>query len=150
MIGGVQEAATLAAVRRVLLVVLVIGMAGTATELLFLRHDEDATQLIPLIRIGAATAAVVWHLAARGAGSLRTLQVLMALFIVAGLLGMFFHFEANVEFQRELDPSIGGMALFWKAMASKTPPALAPGSMSQLGLIGLAYAHRHPALIGPR
>lgn len=150
MTGGVEETPTLAAVRRVLLVVLVIGMAGTATELLFLRHDEDATQLIPLILIGTATAAVVWHLAARGARSLRALQVLMALFVVAGLLGMFFHFEANMEFQRELDPSIGGMALFWKAMASKAPPALAPGSMSQLGLIGLAYAHRHPALIRPR
>jgi hypothetical protein len=58
---------------------------------------------------------------------------------------MYFHYIANVEFQREVDPSIGGTALFWKAMGAKTPPALAPGSMLQLGLIGLAYAYRHPA-----
>ena len=41
------------------------------------------------------------------------------------------------------------MALFWKAMAAKTPPALAPGAMTQLGLLGLAYAFRHPALGRP-
>ncbi len=33
-------------------------------------------------------------------------------------------------------------------MAAKTPPALAPGSMAQLGLIGLAYTYRHPDIAG--
>ena len=73
----------------------------------------------------------------------------MALFVLTGVLGIGFHYAANVEFQREMDPSIHGMALFWKAMAAKTPPALAPGSMTQLGLLGLAYAFRHPALGRP-
>ncbi|MFL6279892.1 MAG: hypothetical protein ACJ731_07260, partial [Vicinamibacterales bacterium] len=49
-----------------------------------------------------------------------------------------------VEFQREVDPAIVGRELVVKAMTAKTPPALAPGSMSQLGLIGLAYAYRYP------
>jgi len=29
-------------------------------------------------------------------------------------------------------------------MTAKTPPALAPGAMIQLGLLGLVYTYRHP------
>ena len=142
-----EETGTLAAIRRILLFVLLAGMAGVATELIFQQHFEDPSQLIPLALIAVALATVVWYLIRGGAGTIRVLQVTMVFFIAAGLLGTYLHFGANVEFQREVEPSLGGMALFWKAMAAKTPPALAPGSMAQLGLIGLAYTYRHPALI---
>lgn len=137
--------ATLAAIRRILLCILLVGLAGMAAELLFLQHDEEATQLIPLVLIALAFAALTWHAAHGDPVSLAAVQVTMVLFLVAGLLGMYLHYRANVEFQREVDPSIAGQALLWKALAAKTPPALAPGSMSQLGLIGLAYAYRHPS-----
>ena len=110
-------------------------------ELLFLQHDEEATQLIPLVLIAIALVTIAWHAAQGGRASLGMLQVTMVLFIAAGLLGMYLHYRANLAFQREVDPSIAGRALFWKAMMAKTPPALAPGSMLQLGLIGLAYAY---------
>ena len=132
--------------RRLLLLILFIGIVGLTVELLFLQHDEEPTQLIPLVLLAAGFAVAVWHAVQRGPWSLIVLQVVMVLFIVAGLLGIVMHYGANVEFQREIDPSLGGMALFWKAMAAKTPPPLAPGSMSQLGLIGLAYSYGHPAL----
>ena len=141
-----EQAPTLAAVRRILLLVLVVGMLGTATELLLLKHDEGPLQLIPLVLLGGALGASVWQMVKPGRASLGTLQIMMLLFILAGVLGMYFHFGANVQFQREVDPSIAGMALFWKAMTSKTPPALAPGSLAQLGLIGLAYSYRHPSV----
>jgi hypothetical protein len=131
--------------RWLLLGILLLGMAGTTTELLFLAHDESPTQFIPLVVLGVGFAVTVWHAVQRGPASLMALQIVMVLFVATGLLGIYLHFGANVEFQREMDPSIGGMALVWKAMAAKTPPALAPGSMSQLGLIGLAYSYRHPA-----
>ncbi len=38
------------------------------------------------------------------------------------------------------------MALFWAAIGAKAPPLLAPGSMVQLGFLGLAYTYKHPAL----
>jgi hypothetical protein len=120
-------------------------MAGVATELMFLKHDEEPLQLIPLVLIAAAFAAVAWHTVRPGPASIRALRITMGLFILSGLLGVYFHFGANVQFQREVDPSIAGTALFWKAMAAKTPPALAPGSMAQLGLIGLAYVYRQRA-----
>jgi hypothetical protein len=149
MTGGFEEGPTLAWIRRLLLFVLLLGMLGTGAELLFQRHFEDSTQLIPLVLIGVALSATLWHLLRRGPGSLRVLQITMVFFIAAGLLGMYLHYGANVEFQREVDPSIVGTALFWKAMAAKTPPALAPGSMAHLGLIGLAYTYRHPAILRP-
>jgi hypothetical protein len=135
---------TLDVIRRVLLAILIIGLGGTIVELLLLQHDEGFAQFIPLILIGMAFGAIVWQTLDRGPVSLRAFQITMALFIVAGFLGMYLHFRANVAFQREVDPAIGGRDLLVKAVTAKTPPALAPGSMSQLGLIGLAYAYRYP------
>ena len=66
----------------------------------------------------------------------------MLVFLVAGAAGVYYHYRANVEFQRETDPSLAGRALWWKVLRAKVPPALAPGIMVQLGLIGLVYAYR--------
>jgi hypothetical protein len=128
-----------------LLLILLLGLVGLGTELLFLEHDESFTQVIAPGLIGVALLILGWHVLGGGPASLRALQFTMVLFVLAGGLGMYFHYGANVEFQREMDPSLSGMALFWKAMAAKTPPPLAPGAMTQLGLIGLAFAFRHPA-----
>lgn len=148
MTSRFAESGALAGIRRILLFVLLAGMVGTGTELLFQRHFEEPSQLIPLVLIGVALSSTLWHLRQRGPGSLRVLQITMVFFIAAGVVGMYLHYGANVEFQHEVDPSLGGLDLFWKAMAAKTPPALAPGSMAQLGLIGLAYTYRHPAIAG--
>lgn len=139
------EFPTLAVIRRILLCILLIGMAGTTVELLLLKHDEGPGQLIPLVLLAMAFLAIGWHAASHSRISLLAVQMTMGLFVVAGLVGMYLHYTANVEFQREMDRSLAGMPLFWKAMAAKAPPALAPGSMSQLGLIGLAYSYRYPS-----
>jgi Na+/alanine symporter len=138
------ESVTLVIIRRVLLAILVIGMAGTSIELLLLKHVEEATQLVPLVLLGLAFVSVAWHAARPSVSSVMTLQIVMVLFVASGLIGMVLHYQANVEFQHEMDRSLAGMPLFWKVMAAKAPPALAPGSMSQLGLIGLAYSYRYP------
>jgi hypothetical protein len=147
MTRSLEEDGAIAGVRRFLLVILLLGITGIATELLFLKHDEGPPQLIPLVLLGVGFAVTVWHAVQRDTASLMALQLVMVLFVATGLLGMYLRFGANVAFQRELDPSIGGMPLFWKAMAAKTPPALAPGSLSQLGLIGLVYSYGHPAFL---
>ena len=46
--------ATVLVIRRILLGILLIGLVGMGTELLFLKHDEEATQLIPLVLIALA------------------------------------------------------------------------------------------------
>ena len=132
--------------RRFLLTILVLGMLGSATELMLLNHHEDAKQLIPLVLIGAALLMVAWHSAIGGAASVRALQLTMLLFVGAGGVGVVLHFRSSMEFQLEADPSLRGRKLYWKVLQAKAPPTLAPGVMVQLGLLGLAYAYRHPTL----
>lgn len=141
-----HDSEVLGGVRRIVLCTLVLGLSGTATDLLFIRHFEDTLQLIPLALVGGAALCLTCHGLRPGPVTVRALQAMMLLLVLGGLLGVVFHYQANVEFQRELDPSLGSMALFWKVMRATAPPALAPGTMAQLGLLGMAFTYRHPAL----
>jgi len=136
--------------RRWLLGLVVLGLTGTGVELLLFKHYEDAWQWTPLVLIGATYGVIGWHLVRRSAAALRVFQALMVLLVVAGALGAVLHYQGNVEFQLEVDPTLRGWPLFVKAIHAKAPPALAPGSMSQLGLLGLVYAFRHPWLTRTR
>ena len=131
----------LAAIRRFLLALLAAGLVVTAVELALLDHDEDVRQFVPLVLIAAAMGVVAWHAVRPSGASLRALQAIMALFVVAAGAGLYFHAEGSREFQLETDPTQHGWPLFMKVMRSKAPPALAPAVMAELGAIGLAYAY---------
>jgi hypothetical protein len=132
--------------RRLLVGIFVIGVAGISLELLLLGHDEDAWQAIPLALAGLALPSVVVVAVSRSAAWIYACRTLMGLFILSGVVGAGLHFQVNVEFQRDIDPSMGELALMRKAIRAKSPPALAPGAMIQLGLIGLTSTYRHPRL----
>lgn len=129
-------------IRRMLAGILLLGMSGTLIELLLLGHDEDRIQLIPLVALGAGLIVVGWHAVAASPLSGRVLRGVMLVFLAAGAAGVYYHYRANVEFQRESDPSLAGRALLWSVLRAKVPPALAPGVMVQLGLIGLVSTYR--------
>ena len=137
---------TMETVRSWLLIVLVIGLLGTQAELLLLKHVEDVWQLVPVVLIGLSLIAVGWYALVKSATSLRVIQLVMALFLVSGGTGTIQHFRGNVEHERESDPSVSGVDLYKRALMGSTP-ALAPGTMIQLGLIGLLFTFRHPALV---
>ena len=119
---------------------LVLGLAGTAIELLLLEHYDEPWQLVPLVLIALAFGVLAWHGARRTAASLRALQITMLLFVVSSGVGAALHFRGAAEFQLEIDPAMPSSTLIRKAMRAKDPPVLAPGVMLQLGLIGLVYA----------
>ena len=133
--------------RRLLLGLIVLGMAGLMAELLLLEHFEDALQWVPLaaLALGLLLALAVWL--RPGRGTLRPFRGLMALYVAAGVLGVYLHLRGNLEFERESDASLRGLPLLWAALQGATP-ALAPGALAQLGLLGLVLAYRHPALRG--
>ena len=136
------------AARSILLGIFLVGVGGISVELWLLGHYEELDQFIPL---GLSVVGTITILAAAFKPmriTVRLLQVVMLLFVVSGLVGVWYHFLATTEFQLEMDPALRGWALFRKAIVAKAPPALAPGAMIQLGLIGLAYTFRHPALRG--
>jgi hypothetical protein len=136
----------LAAIRRMLLGLLVLELIGTGVELLFMSHFEDPWQVVPLALIALVLGILAWHAAAPGATSIYALRATMVLAIVSAAIGLALHYRANAEFQLDIDPSAGGPALWLKVLRAKAPPALAPGVMAHLGLLGLAYTYRHPAL----
>jgi hypothetical protein len=127
--------------RRWVLGIRVIGLAGTMTELLLLGHDEQLLQLVPLVLIVAALAAVAWEVTKHSPASLRALEIVMMLFVLAGFAGVAAHFRGSAEFQLDLDPSMGTWELIEKILKAKAPPLLAPGMMLQMGLLGLAYVY---------
>lgn len=137
------------AARRFLLAILLFGTIGIIAELLLMGHVEDIFQLMPVV-LGFVIVVLAVIVAKRPTvGSLRLFQAVMVLTILSGALGAWLHFDVNMEFQLEMDASLTGWNLFQKSILAKSPPALAPGAMAQLGLIGLAYTFRHPVLASP-
>jgi predicted membrane channel-forming protein YqfA (hemolysin III family) len=121
--------------------ILVLGLAGTVTELVLLEHYEQVLQLVPVVLIVAAVAAIVWQVMRNDAASLRALEIVMALFVLSGFAGVAAHFHGSAEFQLELNPSMDTWELVEKILRAKAPPLLAPGMMLQMGLLGLAYVY---------
>lgn len=131
--------------RRLLLAVVMIGIAGLGAELLLLEHFESVQQWIPLGVLGFGLLGGLALGLRPTRATVRLFQAAMVLAVAAGLLGLYLHYRGNAEFELESDASVRGLALVWAALRGATP-ALAPGAMVQLGLLGLILAYRHPAL----
>jgi uncharacterized membrane protein len=125
--------------RRWVLVILVLGLLGTVTELVLLEHYEQPLQFVPLVLIVAAVSVLWWEFRRRDLASRRATQIVMALFVLAGFVGFAAHFRGAAEYQLELNPDMSNWELLEKILRAKAPPLLAPGMMLQLGLLGLAY-----------
>jgi len=139
------ESGPLPTIRRILLWGLLAGSAGMLLELILIGHDEMAVQLAPLVLLGIGILVAAWALIASNSAAIRILQLLMVVFIASGIIGIALHYKGNEAFELEMSPSRAGMSLVSKTLTGATP-VLAPGSMSLLGLVGLAFAYRHPAL----
>ena len=135
-------------IRRLILALLTFGLVALGGELVALGHYEDSWQLVPLGLLATAVLVIAWHAFAGSAATILALRVMMVLIVAAGAVGIMLHYQGNVEFQLEVRPDLGGWELFTKVLHAKAPPALAPGVMAQLGLLGLIYTWRHPALRG--
>ena len=140
-----NERGTLGTLRRILIATLAVGIAGTATELLLLEHYEGWQQLLPVVLLGLALPACAWIAVRPSAASVRMLQILMAVFLLSGALGVVFHYQGNVEFELEMYPTMAGAELFRATMTGATP-VLAPGTLVLLGMVGFACTYRHPRL----
>ncbi len=131
--------------RQLVFGLIVFGMLGLLVELVLLEHYEDWQQWIPLVllAIGLVDAAIVFR--RTSPGTLRWFRGLMVVYVVIGGLGLYFHLSGNMEFALERDATLSGLRLLLKSVHGGTP-ILAPGAITQLGLLGLTYAFRHPAL----
>jgi hypothetical protein len=139
-------ATTLSALRAFLLALLLVGCAGTLAELVLSQHTDDLWQRVPIVLLGVGLPLGGIAALRRHRAFLWALRALMVLFVASGFAGAYFHFSAKAEFALERQPDLGGFALFRECLKGSSPPLLAPGAMIGLGLIGLAWTFRQPAL----
>ena len=131
--------------RRGVLLIFVIGTIGLGTELLLLDHFEEWRQQVPLVLLALGLILLAARMFYRGAIILRLFRWTMLAFVLGGMVGLWFHLSSNMEFELEMHPTLSGLELLFKAL-SGAMPALAPGALVQLGLIGFLYTYQHPAL----
>lgn len=139
------ESALMTQMRRAMLAILVVGLVGTEVELFLLKHTDGFWQLVPVALVGATLLVALWCAVSAGPAPLRLLQLMMGVFLLAGITGVVQHFLGNIIYERESNPGLAGLELYKGATMGATP-LLAPGIMLQMGLVGLLYAFRHPAL----
>ncbi len=139
-----SEARAAATLRGGLAAILAFACAGTLVELLLLEHYDGWRQWLPLGLLAAGVVGALVVMVVPGPRVLAVWRALMGLYLSAGLVGTWFHYAGNVEFEIERTPELAGLALFRAAMEGATP-ALAPGTMVQFGLLGLLLMYRHPA-----
>ena len=129
--------------RQFLRVILLIGMLGTLAELLLLEHTEGYWQRLPLALLVLGLAATMVEVMSARRWPRLTLQVVMAVFLIGGAIGLVQHYQVNREFEREMYPTRRGLELAWESLKGATP-TLAPAAMIQLGLLGLLYSRPRP------
>lgn len=132
-------------VRSLLLAVLLLGIVGLAAELYLLGHYFETAQWAPLVTLAVAFGGGVAVAVRPGRTTVRTFQVTMALAVVVGLAGLGFHSWSNYQFDVEIEPDSTPSARLFHVLHGGVP-ALAPGALVQLGLVGLVFCFRHPAL----
>lgn len=124
---------------QVLFTALVFGFFGCVLELYLLKHYESILQSIPLVCIGLAIACLLILRYKLNKNLLRTFNFLMISIACSGILGAFLHLRANYEFEKEMRPSASAFDVFSESFSGALP-ALAPGSMVILALIGYSYS----------
>lgn len=134
--------------RRLILALIAIGAGGLLTELLLIEHYDESWQWAPLVALGLTLAGCAMLAARPGPGTLRAFRVVMSACLVLGAIGVILHLKGNLEFELEGAPGLSGWPLYREVLKGATP-ALAPGALAQLGLLGLLYAYRHPAAAHP-
>lgn len=133
--------------RRLALYLLLLSTTGIAAELVLLEHYEALPQWAPLALLGLGLVATIALAAGASRARVRTLQTVAVAQVLAAAVGIFLHLRSNVVFELELRPGVGGWPLVIETLRGAIP-ALAPGAMAQLGLLGLLVCFRHPAVTG--
>ena len=144
--------------RRALLIVAGLTVAGTAAELAMLRHWKSNVQLVPWVVL-VALAATVIAMARRPGGS--AVLVVRVVAVAAGLssgFGVFEHVKGNYE-AGPLDANftdrwatMSGAGRWWAAFAKTVgpSPSLAPGALALAALCVLFATLGHSTTHVPR
>ena len=135
----------LSRLRRFLLALSVVLLAGAVAELWFVEHTEDPVQLVPFVLCGLGAVVALVALVRPGRASLWALRAVMLLVVAGSLLGVYLHVESNLELERELNPGMPAGQLLLGALGGANP-LLAPGVLAVAAVLALAATYQHPAV----
>ncbi len=131
--------------RRIMLAIMAFMIAGTTAELLLIEHFKSGTQWIAVAMVALAALAIGLILLVNAVWALRVFQVAMVLVALSGAIGVKEHLEANLKVAQESQKDSQVMTQILTAFKGFVP-ALAPGALVPLGLLGLAFTYKHPML----
>lgn len=140
--------------RRGVIGLALLGIAGTSVELVFLRHWDGVTQLIVWPALLLLMLAAGLLLLRPGPGTVRTARWVAALVAVVALAGIGLHLVENLG-AGPLDAryaltwdTLSPMQQLWTAATGGVGPApvLAPGVLAEISLALLLGTLHHPAM----
>lgn len=130
--------------RQGLLALMAMTGIGTSLELLLTNHMESPPQLVPFVVMGIGLAVAVAVAVAPSKRTIGVMRVVAVLLVLAGAFGVFEHLEHNYAFEAEIRPTEGAADLIVHAIFGANP-ALAPGAVALMGLLGALATWRHPS-----
>ena len=151
MVTTSSDAATLQVVRRWLLAAIAATLIVIEGELVFVRHfGNNNGQMIAVVLAGSGLVIVAWHAIARDTLSIVVFRFLMYLFLVFGIDGLMVHYNFAADAALKSHPALVGLPLLYATLSGDIP-LLAPGMMTEVGLLGLLYTFHHPldVRVGP-
>src|SRR5215207_1822467 len=100
--------------RRLLIVLLIVGFLTVAADLVLLAHYESGWMLAPFAAIALGVSTAVLRLLRPSAGAVHLLRVAMSVVFGTALVGFVMHYRAGLEFQADMDATLARWPLFWK------------------------------------
>jgi hypothetical protein len=134
-----------ARLRRFQLMLAAAVCAGVIAELALIGHTEGWVQWVPIVLSMLAIPVFAMAYTSPSRSILLVLRIGMVVLLIAGAYGLYEHFEHNLEFELEIQPN-ATFADVWLAALQGASPALAPGALALVGLLGLTATYKHPAL----
>jgi hypothetical protein len=139
---GISDRDVATLLRRGLLALAGLGIAGTTIELVFLRHWSTATAAIVWIGMAALAVGAIALLRRPGRTTLRAVRALAIVAFVVSIVGVGFHVAENLA-AGPLDrnyattwDSMSTVSQWWTAITGGVGPAptLAPGALAEIAL----------------
>jgi len=116
--------------KKLVSIIFLLFHLGLILELILIGHYESFWQYFPLISLGLGIVSLT--LLSR---SLVLVKSFYLLTIFAGVLGVILHLKNNWEFETEMYPGMGTTDLILNSLTGAIP-ALAPGTLIPIGLMG--------------
>lgn len=140
--------------RRGLLWLAALGTAGTALELVLLRHWDNPLELIPFGALGVLAVAILLVVRRPSARSIGSARVLASAVLVTSVIGVLIHVRSNYEsapldFRYTASWPTTPEPIRWLLAATDTvgpSPTLAPAAIAFMAFALLIATIRHPAV----